>query len=173
MTQVSLMHEKQLRARRLVEKVEAAGGRVFLRGDGGVRVIMEPAVPIEIRNEVIELGAGLVDYLGDRETVVDADAPVLNSTPSPSPEEIDSDARKARMKAAQRRSYQGGAVNVFNTNQDGLTPLGKPNNYGDHVRRLAAAQRGQRPAGPRSWAPHPGTCHYKWNLFGDDGPTAE
>jgi hypothetical protein len=126
----------------------------------------------QIRDEMTDLKPELTELLKTEgvEDVFSIPDPIeethkLNTTPTPAPEAIDADARKARMKAAQRREYQNGTVVV--------SPVDAPsNNFGHHVKSLVALRDRKQP-GPRSWAPHPGTCNYRWNLFDDDGPTAE
>src|SRR6266571_213490 len=114
MTRVSSMRaSRNKRVRRLVAAIEAQGGSVLLRSDGGVTIKLEPVVPIEMRKEVAELKVELADYLSEQETVItdDPDAIIANRTPPRSAAEVDADARKAQAGAAKRREYQSGAVN--------------------------------------------------------------
>jgi hypothetical protein len=170
---------REQRARTLLHLLQLSEVSIWVDATG---LHARPLVSLhqQTRDELTDLKSELTELLKtegveDVFTVVSSTAstiadPVeeahkLNTTPPPTPESIDSDARKARMKAAQRRQYQNGEVVV--------SPVDRPsNNYGHHVRSLVAARDRKQP-GPKCWAPSSGHTAYKWNLFGDDGPTAE
>ena len=48
------MPDRQLLARRLIERIYALGGEIRLRGDD-VRIELHPVVPVELRAEITEL----------------------------------------------------------------------------------------------------------------------
>jgi len=107
-----LMPDRQLLARRLIERIYALGGEIRLRGDD-VRIELHPVVPVELRAEVTELKPDLVQLLRTEGTEIidDEEASHADLNTPQAPELTARQKLDASIQAAPRR-YAGGEILV-------------------------------------------------------------